>query len=182
MPSMKRVGVQIGRTAGRSTPPTAELLGRSAVWQKLPVDLHPQQNCCVAEPPGNLPLPAELLCGRTASRSTLPWQNCWQIYPPVAELLCGRTASRSTPPWQNCWQIYPPSGRTAVWLSCWQIFPPKQQNCCVAELLADLPPMAELLYGWMAGRFSPKWQNCCVADLLCGSTNNRSNPPWPNCW
>ena len=123
----------------------------------------------------------DLLCGRTAGRSTPQWQNCC-----VAGLLVdlphhGRTAGRSTHPMAELlygWaagRSSPPNSRTAVWQNYWQIYPP-WQNCYMAEWLADLPPN---------GR-TAVWQTCCVVVLLIDliphdQTAGRSTL-WQNCW
>ena len=185
-----------------------------SIWQnccaaELLADILPNgwsvwQNCCVAELLANLP-------SRIGPfHRTAVWQNCQQIYPPqlvslaelpadlpsqglvnLAELLCSRTADRYTPQWLvSLAELL--CGRTAgkSTLQDWSI----SQNCCVAELSADLPSsvgqfsrtasrptpqvlvsLAELLCSRTAGTSSPKWL-VSLAELLCGRTAGKSTP------
>ena len=86
---------------------------------ELLADLHPIAELLCSRTAGRSTPKAELLYGRTACRATLQGsiavqQNCQQIYPP-AELLYGRTASNLTPPHsRTAGRSTPHNGRTSV--------------------------------------------------------------------
>ena len=148
-----------------------------SVWQKCQQIYPPQGLVSLAELPADLPPTGlvsltELLCGRTAGRSTthqgsvslaeLPANYSWGLVS-LAELLCSITASRSMPREGLVSLVELLCGRTAGRST-------PQVLVSLTELLEDLPPRL-CQSGRTASKPTPPnkgwqvWQKCCVAEL-----------------